>query len=103
MLGTCISLPFPLDPIENGLTGRSWAQIIIIGLGCSICSIAVVLWYRVLIRTSRLTWIHHAIASLSLPITACLVIAVIESTIVYPAPFALIVAASSDLRCNGGP
>ena len=90
----CLLASLPLAPIDQGLNGLNWFQILFLYVGCFMAGIAISFKYRALVHNSRLTRTQYLIASSALPVIACVFTVVIELTIVYPVPFALIAAAS---------
>ena len=87
----------PVDEISKGLTGLNWFQIVQICIGCILSGRMISMRYKTLVRGSRLTPMHHAIAVSMLPIVACAVLIVIQLVYVYPCPFVLIVSSSCGL------
>ena len=81
---------WPVDNISQGLTGRNLFQLLQSSILCAQCGVMFSVRYRNLIPNSILKPQHHFIPSMVFVLSAVSLIFVVESTYVYPIPFACV-------------
>ena len=95
----CLLDFLPLDDIDKGLTGKNWVHLVTLGLGASYCSAMFYFRFQYLIPNTSLRLTYHVIAGSMLPLSVCLTCVVIETTMIFPIPFAAVVSSSVGLPC----
>lgn len=80
-----------LEDISAGLSGRNWNQITMILLGSSSCCGVISTRYVVMVPKSCVTKYHHVLAYISFAITTAAILILVETFLVYPIPFSMVV------------
>ena len=85
-----ITVAFPVESIQAGLTGKNWNQIGMLTFGGLGTALMFDIRYRKIVFKSQMKLWQRCVTAISLPITVAVTAITIEKSWIYPVPFVMV-------------